>query len=187
MNIWPNMDFVKIWSTKKNHWFPLVHQVYHQLMLCILEYPHHLRHRNHALLGSVARDPTEWICPCWMPPLWRQTSDHQPPRFRDRDSLVRWYLWRKFMIMAYMYMYMYMCVYMCMYLYMYMDKLYVHLLYVWIGDSIRYMLLVSSELNYPCSRQRDHSFGMNALFSGTCSCSDLSQRGDIRDPLAVEL
>ena len=48
------------------------------------------------------------------------------------------------------------------------------------------MLLVSSELNYPCSRQRDHSFGMNALFSGTCSCSDLSQRGIRCDPLATE-
>ena len=57
---------------------------------------------------------------------------------------------------------------------------------LWIGDSIRYMLLVSGELNYPCSRQRDHSFGMNALFSGTCSCSDLSQRGIRCDPLATE-
>ena len=48
------------------------------------------------------------------------------------------------------------------------------------------MLLVSGELNYPCSRQRNHSFGMNALFSGTCSCSDLSQRGIRCDPLATE-
>jgi hypothetical protein len=64
---------------------------------------------------------------------------------------------------------------------------YLYIYILWIGDSIRYMLLVSSELNYLCSRQRDHSFGMNALFSGTGSCSDLSQRGDIRDPLAAEL
>ena len=83
------------------------------------------------------------------------------------------------------YIYIYSILMSVIYIYIYI-YMYIYIYILWIGDSIRYMLLVSNGLNCPCSRQRNHSFGMIVLFSGICSCSDLSQRGIRCDPLATE-
>ena len=88
-------------------------------------------------------------------------------------------------VTTYIYIYEYLYIHMNIYIYTY-EYIYIYIWILWIGDSIRYVLLVSNGLNCPCPRQRNHSFGMMVLFSGICSCSDLSQRGNRCDPLATE-